>query len=187
MNEECGTIGNVFFKNIESRFKRFKSKIKKISHKNKIEFDEDVFMDSIIRCSETFKKENATDDDIDNYFWKAYKQNIFSSYTRDKFKNSVLIDDFEENDNVCEYCVDIDEIVEIIKKEVHEHFGDKIFDAWLLHICNGLTYEELESDCEYAGLDLHNQFRQIKRYITQKYVNKNLDLKRLLRENNIIY
>ena len=39
MNEECGTIGNVFFKNIESRFKRFKSKIKKISHKNKIEFD----------------------------------------------------------------------------------------------------------------------------------------------------
>ena len=69
-------------------------------------------------------------------------------------------------------------------KEVKENFGEKIFDAWLLHICNGLTYEELE--CEYAGLNLHNEFRQIKRHITQKYVNKNPKLKRLLSENNLI-
>lgn len=187
MNEDCGTVGNVFFKNIESRFKSFKSKIKKISHKNKIEFYEDVFMDTIIRCAETFKTENATDYDVDNYFWKAYKQNIFSNSTRNKFRDSVLIDDIDMYDDACDYCADIDEIIEILKKEVHEHFGYKIYDAWLLHVCNGLTYEELESYDEFAGLDLHNQFRQIKRYITKKYVNKNLVLARLLRENNIIY
>ena len=48
-------------------------------------------MDSILRCAETFKNENATDIDVDNYFWKAYKQNMISNFTRDKFKNSVFI------------------------------------------------------------------------------------------------
>ena len=70
------------------------------------------------------------------------------------------LDKINDNSNDCVYSDDIDEIVEIIKKEVKENFGEKIFDAWLLHICNGLTYEELE--CEYAGLNLHNEFRQIK-------------------------
>ena len=174
---------NAFFNNIESRFDSFKNKIKKLSYKNNIGFDEDVFMDSILRCSEAFKNENATDIDVDNYFWKAYKQNMISSCTRDKFKNSVQIDKIAVDNNVCVYSDDVDKIVEIIKKEVKENFGEKIFDAWLLHICNGLSYEELE--CEYPGLNLHNQFRQIKRHITQKYVHKNPELKSLLNDNNI--
>ena len=182
MNGNCDDPnGNVFFNNVEPRFNSFQNKMKKLSYKNNIGFDEDVFMDTILRCSEIFKKENATDIDVDNYFWKAYKQNMISSCTRDKFKNSVQIDKIAIDNNVCVYSDDIDKIVEIIKKEVREKFGDKVFDAWLLHICNGLTYEELE--CEYAGLNLHNQFKQIKKYITQKYVNKNPELKRLLNDN----
>ena len=184
MNGNCDDPnGNVFFNNVEPRFNSFQNKMKKLSYKNNIGFDEDVFMDTILRCSETFKKENVTDIDVDNYFWKAYKQNMISSCTRDKFKNSVQIDKIAIDNNVCVYSDDIDKIVEIIKKEVREKFGNKVFDAWLLHICNGLTYEELE--CEYAGLNLHNQFKQIKKYITQKYVNKNPELKRLLNDNNI--
>jgi hypothetical protein len=175
---------NIFFNKIENRFESFKNKIVKLSYKNNIGFDEDVFMDSILRCTETFKNENATEIDVDNYFWKAYKQNMISSRTRDKFKNFVPLDKIKDDNNDCVYSDDIDEIVKIITKEVRENFGDKILDAWLLHICNGVTYEELE--CEYAGLNLHNEFRQIKRHITQKYVNKNPKLKRLLSENNLI-
>lgn len=185
MNEDYGNpAGNVFFNKIEPRFKTFKNKIEKLSYKNNIGFDEDIFMDTILRCTEVFKNENATDNDIDNYFWKAYKQNMISNCTRDKFRNSVSLDKISSNNNDCVYSDDIDEIVEIIKKEVKENFGYKIFDAWLLHICNGLTYGELE--CEYAGLNFHNEFRRIKRHIAQKYVNKNPKLKRLLIENNLI-
>ena len=175
---------NIFFNKIENRFESFKNKIVKLSYKNNIGFDEDVFMDSILRCTETFKNENATEIDVDNYFWKAYKQNMISSCTRDKFKNFVPLDKIKDDNNDCVYSDDIDEIVKIITTEVKENFGDKILDAWLLHICNGVTYEELE--CEYAGLNLHNEFRQIKRHITQKYVEKNPKLKRLLNENNLI-
>jgi hypothetical protein len=175
---------NIFFNKIENRFESFKNKIAKLSYKNNIGFDEDVFMDSILRCTETFKNENATEIDVDNYFWKAYKQNMISSCTRDKFKDFVPLDKIKDDSNDCVYSDDIDEIVKIITKEVKENFGDKILDAWLLHICNGVTYEELE--CEYAGLNLHNEFRQIKRHITQKYVKNNPKLKRLLSENNLI-
>lgn len=175
---------NIFFNKIENRFESFKNKIVKLSYKNNIGFDEDVFMDSILRCTETFKNENATEIDVDNYFWKAYKQNMISSCTRNKFKNFVPLDKIKDDNNDCVYSDDIDEIVKIITTEVKENFGDKILDAWLLHICNGVTYEELE--CEYAGLNLHNEFRQIKRHITQKYVKNNPKLKRLLNENNLI-
>ena len=184
MKDDDKPTRNIFFNKIENRFESFKNKIVKLSYKNNIGFDEDVFMDSILRCTETFKNENATEIDVDNYFWKAYKQNMISSCTRDKFKNFVPLDKIKDDNNDCVYSDDIDEIVKIITTEVKENFGDKILDAWLLHICNGVTYEELE--CEYAGLNLHNEFRQIKRHITQKYVNKNPKLKRLLNENNLI-
>lgn len=185
MNEDYDNPNrNIFFSKIEKRFDIFKNKIVKLSYKNNIGFDEDVFMDTILRCTETFKNKNATDIDVDNYFWKAYKQNMISNCTRDKFKNRVQIDKIKDNSNDCVYSDDIDEIVDIIQKEIKEKFGDKIFDAWLLHICNGLTYEELAY--EYYGLNLHNEFKQIKRYLTQKYVNKNPKLKRLLVENNLI-
>ena len=74
MNEDYDNPAETYFFNkIESRFKTFKNKIKKLSYKNNIGFDEDVFMDSILRCTETFKNknENATDNDVDNYFWKG--------------------------------------------------------------------------------------------------------------------
>ena len=72
-------LKNPFFANIEPRFEAFKEKMCKLAHKNKVEFDEDIFMDTVIKCSETFNVENVTDIDIDNYFWTAFKQNCFSN------------------------------------------------------------------------------------------------------------
>jgi hypothetical protein len=184
MKDDDKPARNIFFNKIENRFESFKNKIVNLSYKNNIGFDEDVFMDSILRCTETFKNENATEIDVDNYFWKAYKQNMISSCTRDKFKNFVPLDKIKDDNNDCVYSDDIDEIVKIITTEVKENFGDKILDAWLLHICNGVTYEELE--CEYAGLNLHNEFRQIKRYIHNKFIKENNRFKTLLVENNFI-
>ena len=176
---------NAFFHNVEPRFESFKKTIKKIAKKNDIDFDEDVFMDTIIRCQETFTNENATNTDVDNYFWVAFKQNTFSKFSRNKFRDAVNFDDHDADIFDDEYNSDIDEIVDLIKNEVKDKFGDIIYQAWMLHICNGYTYEELE-DYGYKGLNLHNEFRQIKRYINQKFINKNVNLKRLLRENNVL-
>lgn len=157
----------------------------KLANKNKLTFNEDVFMDTIIRCMETFSVENATDMDVDNYFWKAFKQNSFSNFSRNKFRDTVNLDDFGDNLIDEDYNTDIDEIVDLIKNEVKNEFGETIYNAWILHICNGHTYTELEEN-GYDGLNLHNEFRQIKRHISNQFVKKNSKLRRLLTENNFI-
>jgi hypothetical protein len=176
---------NAFFHNVEPRFESFKKKIKKLSTKSDIIFDEDVFMDTIIRCMETFSTENASDSDVDNYFWIAFKQNSFSNFSRNKFRNTVNFDDFGDVTINEEYNADIDEIVDLLRNEVEKEFGSQICDAWILHICYDYTYAELEKR-GYEGLNLHNEFRQIKRYIHNKVLKENKKLKNLLKDNNII-
>ena len=175
---------NIFFRNIEPRFNSFKKKIIKLAKKNDIVFDDDVFMDTLIKCQETFINKDATDIDVDLYFWVAFKQNSFSNFSRNKFRDTVNFDNFEDQIFDEEYNSDIDKIVDLIKNEVKNKFDKEIYDAWLLHVCDGYTYIELEEN-GYKGLNLHNEFRQIKRYI-QKISNNSNSLKRLLRENNFI-
>ena len=47
-------------------------------------------------------------------------------------------------------------------------------------------YYSMYLECEYAGLNLHNEFRQIKRHICNKFVKTNKKLKTLLIENNFL-
>ena len=176
---------NMFFHNVEPRFETFKATIVERAEKNHITFDEDVFMDTIIKCMKTFSTPDATDKDVDNYFWIAFKQNIFSKFSRNKFHNTVNFDDFGDVTINEEYNADIDEIVDLIKNEVIRKFSKDIYDAWVLHICHGYTYSEL-NECGYEGLNLHNEFRQIKRYILRKFVHKNKNLRMLLDENGFL-
>lgn len=176
---------NVFFHNLEPRFESFREKMMKLASKNNVPFDDDVFMDTVITCSNTFAKQDATDNDVDNYFWVAYKQNSFSKFTRDKFRDTINFDDFGDIFIDEDYNADIDEIVDLIKSEVKNKFGDNIYEAWLLHVCSRYTYTELEK-CGYEGLNLHNEFRQIKRFISNKVIKNNKRLKNLLIENNLI-
>lgn len=187
MEEIClkNETDNVFIRNIEPRFKSFKKKIEKMSKKYNVEFDEDIFMDTIISCMQTFSTKDATDTDIENYFWIAFKQKTFSNFSRNKFRDTINFDNFGDDIIDEYYNKDIDEIVDLIKSEVKAEFGDKIYDAWILHVCNDYTYIELEK-IGYEGLNLHNEFRQIKRHICNKFVKTNKKLKTLLIENNFL-
>lgn len=180
---------NTFVRNIEPRFNSFKKKIEKLAKKNNITFDEDVFMDTILHCMKTFPEKNATNDDVDTYFWIAFKQNTFSTFTRNKFKDIINLDNFADNTDIDiideEYNSDIDKIIDLIKSEVRSEFGEKIYEAWILHICKNCSYAELES-IGYEGLNLHNEFRQIKRHISGKFIKKNKKIRVLLTENNFI-
>lgn len=176
---------NIFFHNVEPRFKNFKNKMKTLSKKNNIIFDEDVFMDTLIKCSNTFSNKNATNEEIDNYFWVAFKQNNFSNFSRNKFNNTVNLDDFEDSIHNDEYNNDIDEIVKIIKNEVKNKFGENLYRAWILHVCNNYTYKHLENE-GFKNLDLHNELKKIKRFVLMKLSIKNKNLNFLLKDNNFL-
>ena len=187
MKSDClDTQMKRFFQSVSDKeFKSFKTKIIKLCAKNNIEFNEDVFMDTIVRCMTTFSKENATNVDVEHYFWRAFKQNSFSYFSRNKFKDSIDVEIFGDGILNTEYNADIDEIVDLLKNEVEKKFGSQVCDAWILHVCYDYTYAELEQR-GYEGLNLHNEFRQIKRHIFNKVVKENNKLKTLLKDNNLI-
>lgn len=185
MKTKCTNVqSDAFLRSIEPRFKSFKDKIKRLSKSNNINFNEDVFMDTIIKCTETFPTINATDLDVDNYFWVAFKQNSFSTITRNKFRNSLTIEEYGDNIIDEEYNEDIDIIVDSIKYSIEEEFGEEIYTAWKLHVCDNYTYSELK-DCGYGHLNLHNEFKKVKRFV-QKIVKRDDMLRIMLNENNYI-
>lgn len=177
-------LKNPFFANIEPRFDAFKEKMCKLAHKHKVDFNEDVFMDTIIRCMKTFTNKTTNNNEVDKYFWTAFRQNMLSAKTRNKFKEVVQIDTISERIDESEYNTDIDELVVIIEDEVRQEFGNEIYEAWYLHICEGKTYKELE-ELGY-GDGLHNEFKHIKRHITTKLVKKNANFQKLAKENHLI-
>lgn len=176
---------NVFFENIGARFSEFKRNVKVLSRKANIVFDEDIFMNTILFCMNTFKNQEAKNDDIDKYFWKAFKYNTILFNERNKTQYFQDIEDIDDTIEDEEYSNDRYDIVDIIKGEVEKEFGKTILDVWLLHICEGYTYEDLEK-MGYDKAFLHNSFRKIKRHILTNYANKNNKLKTLLKNNNLI-
>lgn len=177
-------LKNPFFANIEPRFDAFKEKMCKLAHKNKVEFDEDVFMDTIVRCMKTFTDKTTNNNEVDKYFWTAFRQNMLSAKTRNKFKEIVQVDTIIGRIDDDVYNSDIDDLVVMIENEVRQEFGDKVYEAWYLHICEDKTYKELEA-LGY-GDGLHNEFKRIKRHINNNLIKTNADFKRLAQENHLI-
>lgn len=177
-------LKNPFFANIEPRFDAFKAKMCKLAHKHKVDFDEDVFMDTIIRCMKTFTDKTTNNNEVDKYFWTAFRQNMLSAKTRNKFKEIVQVDTIIGRIDDDVYNSDIDELVVMIENEVRREFGDKVYEAWYLHTCEDKTYKELEA-LGY-GTGLHNEFKHIKRHINNNLTKTNADFKRLAQENHLI-
>ena len=175
---------NPFFTNVEPRFNSFKEKMQKMASKNHIEFNDDVFMDTMIRCMNTFMNESPRNSDVDKYFWVSYKQNLSNSITRNKFKNMTNVSELGDILDDEHYNEEIDTLAEITENAIREHFGDRVFEAWKLHVCDDLTYKEIAS-LGYDDLNLHNEFREIKRYMTGKYLKQNPEFTKLAKENNL--
>ena len=174
---------NPFFQNIEPRFDKFKAKMCALAQKNKMSFNEDVFMDTLIRCMKTFTKEDVNNSEVDKYFWTAFRQNMISSTSREHFKNMTQIETIPDriDDNI--YNEDIDVMADMMETEIRREFGDTAYDAWRLHVCDELTYKELQN--MGYGSDLHNLFKKIKRHML-RFTSKNTTFGNLVRENNLL-
>lgn len=180
----CVLPQNPFFVNIEPRFDSFKEKMHKMASKNHLEFNDDVFMDTIIRCMSTFTNENPRDVDVDKYFWVSYKQNLLNHIKRNKFRNKTDITSANDllDDDI--YNNDIDVLAGMTEQAIKDEFGDRVFEAWRLHVCEDLTYKEI-ARLGYDDINCHNEFREIKRFITGKYLQSHPEYARLAKENHL--
>lgn len=183
MRRNCINLSNTrFFDNVGPRFDSFKKNIIKCSVINKIPFDEDVFMDTILSCAEVCPEECNSNTDIDNYFWISYKQNIYNSRRKINSDTRVGMDTAEDELIWKTYNEDIDCLYEAIQDHLEDKFGYDIATAWLLHMCDDYSIGDLLS-MGYNIPNPTNTFRKVTDYV-EKLSETDRDFRTMLKNNN---
>lgn len=159
---------NRIFQIIEEKYDEIKIKFLK-SSKNSLNmpFNEDVFHDTIINCSKINWDNNISDNEIINYMYKAYKQNVLRENNYAYNKLSVDIDklpDIPVNDNF-EY----QDLIFNIQKYIVDKYGEQTFNQCYDWIVNNKSIREIEEI--YQTNNLTYKLKKIKNEVTKKFLN----------------
>lgn len=144
----------------------------------KMEFNEDIFHDTLLRCSVTYRDDVNDFKKIKAYLWVSYKINVLNKMQRTKRMEN--IDELEGFDIIDEvYNPEIDELFEIVRTELYDKFGEFITDIWFEHVILEKEYEEIEE--EYDIKNVHYQFKKIRKYIRTEIPKKNKKFNEIVR------
>ena len=166
-----------FMEAISSQYDAIKKSFQMNMSKLKTEFSEDEFQDKLLKCCETYKDDNTDLKKMKAYFWTAFKTNTLNKKQRSKhFEDFDSLKDFDIIDD--EYIVEIDEFVDIVKEELYLEFGKEITDLWLEHVEKNMHYEEIEEHSHV--MNIHYQFKKIRKYIREELPKKNIRVRELL-------
>lgn len=159
---------NRIFQIIEEKYDEIKIKFLK-SSKNSLNmpFNEDVFHDTIINCSKINWDNNISDNEIINYMYKAYKQNVLRENNYAYNKLSVDIDklpDIPVNDNF-EY----QDLIFNIQKYIVDKYGEQTFNQCYDWIVNNKSIREIEEI--YQTNNLTYKLKKIKNEVAKKFLN----------------
>lgn len=143
-------------------FKEIKEHFKTNINKNHLDFDEDIFVQTIESCNKSIPNEMHTDEAI-HYLWKAFKNNTLreKTYARNKYKTKNI------PPNIIDTSIEFNEDdYNNIKQLIIDKFGDELFQLFLAH-ANGKTYTELEKLTTIPNLQY--KFRCIRNYVRKHY------------------
>ena len=165
-----------YLNQISSRYDEIKKSFQMNISKLKMNFDEDIFQDTLIKCSETYKDDVSDIKKVKAYFWTAFKTNTINCNQRRKrveYIDATPVDIIDE-----EYMEEIDEFVEIAKNALYGEFGEEITDLWLRHVTKDEEYEDLARE---SGINnIHYQFKKIRKYIREELPKKNQRFKEIM-------
>lgn len=168
---------DVFLQKLGEKYEEVKKTFIVNMKKEKMGFDEDLFQETLIKCSETYKDDVNDIKKIKAYFWVAFRTNTIKKLSRVKHVENIDEIDFDMIDE--EYNPDIDEFVDIAKEELYDEFGEEITDLWIRHVVESLDYDEVEKE---SGIrNVHYQFKKIRKYIREEIPKKNPRFKELLK------
>ena len=170
-----GTFNSV----LEADFDTIKRNFRLACMKHNLMFNEDIFIDTYIKCVIALQDKDMTNISHISYFWTAYANNLRKSQRVSKFKpKSCVITDIHSA--TTEYEEDFKDLLyDIIQIAVDSKFGTGVTNIWKLHFIDNKTYEELEL-MGYEGINFHNLFRQINFYIKNILPKENEVFKKLL-------
>lgn len=165
---------------MKDKFHEIMSNFKRASAKNNIIFDYDIFVETYIKCNETLKNKNFTKEEMIQYFWVAFNNNM-KKYLINNSKYSLV--DLEEAAEVLDEPYDDRRTIvyETIIDFVKTNFKENEFKAWYLHFAENKSYEELVK-IGYNNMNFHNLFRNINNQIKNKLPKENKKYKSIVKE-----
>ena len=154
---------------VSNGFNKIRAEFERNSCNSFGEFDEDLLMDSYIKCCDALVDRDMQESEYIKYFWKTYS-NLYKT-SRSNPLAMVRIDD-PNNGRIINlqdpYNISIDLTCEKILKMVYKKFSKDHVDAWVLHVYDNKSYDELEE------LGYNFKFNDIFKRIT-KWVRKEFD------------
>lgn len=145
-------------KNLRSLIKSFKEKIAKSG----LNFDEDVFSETMLKCNEKLKGKNLPDEEMASYFWVAFKLNTLRELKYLRNNTTDIIPDSSNEENLPFNEEKFEKVSNIIIK----HFGERLYTLFAMH-ANGMSYNELGKITDVNKLKY--QFRKIRDYVRTHY------------------
>ena len=74
---------------LEKRFHEIKNNFQRASMKNKMTFNEDVFMDTYIKCVTQLENKEMNETQIIQYFWVSFVNNTIKEYKKNKNRKDI--------------------------------------------------------------------------------------------------
>ena len=165
---------------LETRFHEIMFNFKKASKKNDIVFNEDVFMDTYIKCSEKLNNKDMSESQIIQYFWTAFVNNTKKSYR--KHQTVIRLDEYEEVIDIIDEPYDDRrvKVFDIITNYVEINFPEH-YKLWYLHFAENKSYDQL-IEMGYNNINFHNIFRNINNHIKNNLPKQNEEYKTIINE-----
>lgn len=165
---------------METRFHEIQNNFKCASKKMGYTFDYDIFIETFIKCDEKLKNKDVTEEQIIQYFWVAFSNNLKKDFNK---KSKISIVDLEEASEVLDEPYDDRRtfIYETMMQSLEKNFKPDEVKTWYLHFAENKTYEEL-IDMGYNNLNFHNSFRNINNYIKNQLPKENKTFKNIIKE-----
>ena len=142
----------------------FKSGLKNSGYK----WDEDIFMDTYIKCDNVLGDKIIDKKEALKYFWTAYI-NKLKNYYKSKYSIMEYIRDDYDMINE-EYNTFKDILCYEIYKRVEKEFGEEIANAWVDHRAYHKSVNEIMEKYGFKQ-DFHYTLRKIKKYINEIIMN----------------
>ena len=142
---------------IEKNYQQFKAQMKSYCKSNCLEFDEDIFRDTLLTCMEKVTDESF----FGNYLFIAFKTNLFreKQYHRNSMRGE-MPENYEYDVNNTESYIEWNNLQEVLIKK----FGQELVDLFNKRL-SGYTIKELEDESHITGLNY--RFKKIMGYCEQ--------------------
>lgn len=165
MNDDKLEFSVIISENFEEIRNNFKSGLKSRGYK----YDEDILADTFIKCNSTLKDKKLTKKEAIKYFWVSYINTIKNDNKQNK-KTVELSNKYDIIND--EYNDDIDNLYNIIIKELYNKFGEKTTNIWIQYKFNKKTFKDILNTYD-VDKDFQYTIKKIRKYLKNDlYKNK---------------